>query len=270
MSELFGNNAAQMMKKNVMKEDFGWEVPVESVPLPSRGVIYSPDSTIYNRETIPIKAMTARDEDILSSQAYIKEGTVISELIKSCVTDKSFNIDDLILGDRNALMISVRITGYGADYNVISTCKNCSHKNNVTVMLSDLKINRLTINPTEEGKNEFEFTLPVTKKSVTFKFLSMRDDKDRTAEQAMLKTATGESITSFLRHSILSIDGIKDKNKIRHFVNNMPAFDSKELRKFIRENEPGMDMGANYICEKCSFNNEFEVPMSSEFFWPST
>ena len=270
MSELFGENKSHMMRKNIMKEDFGWEIPVESVPLPSRGMLYSPDSTIYNRETIPIKAMTAREEDILSSQAYIKEGTVITNLIKSCVTDKTFDIDDLVIGDRSALMVSIRITGYGSDYGVLATCKSCDHKNKVNVNLSELKIDRLKIQPIEEGRNEFEFTLPVTKKKVTFKFLSMKDDKERSAEQSVLNTATGESITGFLRHSILSIDGIKDKNKIRHFVNNMPAFDSKSLRKFIRENEPGMDMTSEFKCENCNFKNEFEVPLTSEFFWPST
>ena len=108
MSELFGKEASShMMKNNIMKDDFGWEVPVESVPLPSRGVIYSPDSTVYNTETVQIKAMTALEEDILMSQPLIKNGTVITELIKSCVIDKSIDVDSLTLGDRNALMISI-------------------------------------------------------------------------------------------------------------------------------------------------------------------
>ena len=103
--------------RNVMKDDFGMEVPVESVPLPSRGLIYPVDSSSHNRETIEIKAMTAREEDILTSRALIKKGTVITQLIKSCVVDKSINVESMISGDRNALMTAIRITGYGSDYN---------------------------------------------------------------------------------------------------------------------------------------------------------
>jgi len=264
----------EAMKQNVMKEDFGWEIPVESVPLPSRGILYSPDSTLYNRETIPIRAMTAHEEDILTSQALIKEGTVINRLIKSCVTDKSFEIDDMTIGDRNALMVSVRITGYGPDYNLVTTCASCSHVNNITANLADLGIKRLTIKPVAEGKNEFEYTLPVTKKKVTFKFLTLKDELDRTAanknEQAAFGVKLERNVTSYLKYTLVSVGGVTDKNKLHHFVTYMPAFDSKALRKFINDNEPGVDMGTSYDCEKCSHHNEFNLPVTSEFFWPST
>ena len=100
--------------RNVMKDDFGMEVPVESVPLPSEGKIYPVDSSSHNRTHIEIKAMTAKEEDILTSRALIKKGTVISELLKSCMVDKSIRVDQLISGDRNALMTAIRVTGYGA------------------------------------------------------------------------------------------------------------------------------------------------------------
>ena len=179
MSDLFGDKSSHVMKQNVMKEEFGWTVPVESVPLPSRGKLYNPDTALYNRETIPIKAMTAHEEDILSSQAFIKEGVVIQQLIRSCVTDKTFNVEDLTIGDRNALMIAIRITGYGSQYDAVTTCQNCSHSNKNSFNLSDLPIKRLSLNPVQEGKNAFEFILPVTKKKVIFKFLSAKDEKDR-------------------------------------------------------------------------------------------
>ncbi len=101
--------------KDILKEDFNWEVPVETVPLPSLGKLYDPDSTIYMRETVDIKAMTAEEEDILTSTALIRKGETIGRLIESCVVDKSFNPDDLLIGDRNALMVAIRITGYGTN-----------------------------------------------------------------------------------------------------------------------------------------------------------
>jgi hypothetical protein len=274
MSRKESNVHEQVMKQNIMKEEFGWEIPVESVPLPSRGILYSPDSTLFNREIVPIKAMTAHEEDILTSQAFIKEGTVINQLIKSCVTDKSFDVDDMTIGDRNALMIAIRITGYGPDYNVNTSCENCSHVNNVTVNLSDLGIKRLSIKPVKDGKNEFEFALPVTKKKVTFKFLTLKDESDRTIsnrnEQAAFGVKLEKNVTSYLKYTLLSVGGVTDKSKLHHFVTYMPAFDSKALRKFINDNEPGMDMGAHYDCEKCTHRNGFNLPITSEFFWPST
>jgi hypothetical protein len=195
---------SHVLKQNVVKEVFNWDIPVETVPLPSEGKIYSPSTTLYNRKTIPIKAMTAYEEDILTSQAYIKEGTVINELIKSCVTDKSFDVKDMIIGDRNALMVAIRITGYGSEYRVTSQCQNCNHVNKVAVSLSELPIKRLNIEPIEKGKNEFKFKLPVSKKNVHFKFMTMKDDADRAVSQKntskLLDIKMENNVTSFLSY----------------------------------------------------------------------
>tara|TARA_R110002096_G_C14508117_1_gene715923 strand:+ start:101 stop:898 length:798 start_codon:yes stop_codon:yes gene_type:complete len=264
---------SQIPASNVTKDDFGWEIPVEVVPLPSNGTIYSPDTTLYNKETLQIKAMTAKEEDILSSQAYIKEGVVIKKLIESCITDKSFDVDDLITGDRNALMVSIRITGYGSDYNITHTCKKCSHNQPVTVNLTELPIKRLQHEPVVAGRNIFSFELPVTKKIVHFKYLSGHDDKEEEVKQkrlTKLNMNSENSITNFLERIIVSIDGIEDKNKISHFVKNMPALDSRKLRLFISESEPGIDMSWQYECKKCMHQNGFSIPITTEFFWPNT
>ena len=275
MSDMFDKNvSAHAMRQNVLKDDFKWEVPVESVPLPTRGMLYDPNSTLFNRETVSIKAMTAHEEDILSSQALIREGSVVATLIRSCVTDKSFDVNELTLGDRNALMMSIRITGYGPQYNASLECQNCGAKNKMTVDLSGLKIKRLSIKPTESGTNEFEYQLPVSKKSVRFKFLTIKDEIDRSATEKatsnILNLKLEKNVTSYLKKTIVQIDGIRDKNKINQFVNVMPAFDSRSLRNYIREHEPGMDMTIQHKCDKCGYHNEAQMPMSSEFFWPST
>ena len=273
MSDVLKSEIAQhVMKNNIMKDDFGWTVPVETVPLPSKGVIYSPDSILFGKETLQIKAMTAQEEDILLSQALIKEGTVIIHLIKSCLVDKSVNVNDLIAGDRNALMISIRITGYGTQYPVALNCENCGKKNDLDINLADLGIKRLSIEPIENGKNEFSFLLPVTKKNVIFKFLDANDERNRQAKIDFIEKHSGgmrsNNITSFLEASIISIDGIKDKNKISHFVKNMPALDSKKLRDYINDNSPGIDLEQEYDCKFCSSHNKFSLPINSNFFWP--
>jgi len=272
-SELFGAVPKGMPKNDIMKNDFGWEVPIESIPLPSKGVVYSPDSTLYNRETLHVKAMTAHEEDILASQAYIKEGTVLTELIKSCVTDKTIDADDLINGDRVALMVGIRITGYGPEYKASASCESCGKRNNITADLSALPITRLNIKPIQDGQNEFEFELPVTKKTVTFKFLTNNDDKERATiaknQSKILNKKVDKNVTSFIEHSLLSVDGKTDRLKIRHFVMNMPAFDSRALRQYISENEPGIEMRWNFECVDCRAENDTNLPITAEFFWPS-
>ena len=260
-------------QNNVMKDDFNWEVPVESIPLPTRGIIYSPDSLLFNTETLQIKAMTAKEEDILTSQAFIKENIVVEKLIASCLIEKSIDVNQMITGDRNALMVSIRVTGYGADYNISHSCGNCGHNNNINVDLSKLAIKRLKTAPIEEGKNIFEYTLPVTKKVVRYKFLTGYDQKEIAITEKRLKkagVAYDNTVTSFLENTILAVDGVTDKNKIKHFVINMPALDSRSLRQHIRQSEPGIDMTWNYDCSDCNHSNDIALPITSEFFWPNT
>ena len=263
----------QIPTTNVMKDMFGWEVPQELVPIPSEGKIYDPDSTLYGRETVQIKSMTAQEEDILTSQAFIKEGTVIENLIKSCLIDKSFDIDDLTNGDRNAILISIRITGYGSDYDVSHNCANCGTNNDVTVDLSSLPIKRLKVTPITEGKNLFSYELPVTKKTVTYRFLTGKDEAEEEVYQQRMKALNinkDSTVTRFLERIIVSVDGITDKNKIQHFIRNMPALDSRKLRLYVKSQEPGIDMVWNYNCSNCNHQNAFTIPITPEFFWPST
>lgn len=261
------------MRQNVMKEEFGWEVPVESIPLPTRGVIYHPDSSLYNREVLQIKAMTAREEDILASPAFHKEGTSISHLIQSCLIDKSISSEDMITGDRMALMVGIRVTGYGPEYHASAGCQSCDTRNDFVVDLSSLTIKRLEINPIEPGTNKFEFNLPVTKKKVVFKYVTAREERERKIStesmQRVMGSSFANSVTSFLENSIVSVSGITDRLKIKHFVMNMPAYDSKSLRRFIIDNEPGMDMSCGFNCKKCGTRNDTKMPMTTEFFWPT-
>lgn len=263
----------EVMRQNVMKDEFGWEVPIESIPLPTRGVIYHPDSTLFNREVLQIKSMTAREEDILASPAFHKEGTSLTHLIQSCLIDKSINSEEMITGDRMALMVGIRVTGYGPEYNASASCQSCGYKNDFIVDLSKLGIKRLKINPLKPGENKFEFLLPVTKKKVVFKYATERDNRERNVTLKNMQKALGNSIsnsiTSFLENSIVAVDGVTDRSKIKHFVLNMPAFDSKSLRSFIIDNEPGMDMTCSFDCVSCSHRNESILPMTTEFFWPS-
>jgi hypothetical protein len=263
--------SAGMPRRNVMLEDFGYEVPVESVPLPSGGVTYPPNSVLHGRDSVDIRSMTAKEEDVLTSRALIKKGTVISHLLNNCITTPGANADTMLSGDRNAVMVALRITGYGAGYNVEVACPSCGEKSKQEFDLSALEVKRLAIQPTSIGSNEFEFELPVTKKRVKFRFMTGRDEQDIMKMQERLKktgAAGNQLVTQRLQYAVISIDGISDRTKLQMFIQNMPARDSLALRRFIDENEPGIDMSAWMECPHCFEQSQVRLPLGPSFFWP--
>jgi len=265
--------SAGFQTRNVMADDFGFEVPVESVPLPSNGTVYPADSSLYGKETVDIRAMTAREEDILTSRALIKKGTVITHLIRSCLVDKTIDVDEMLVGDRNAIMTALRVTGYGSDYNAEVDCPQCGERSKQEFQLTELPIKRLETSPVADGANLFEFTLPMTQKKIHFKFLTGHDEANITVlmERRKKQGAQGESlVTTRLSHQMVAIDGIKDKNKIATFIKNMPARDSLALRKHVDKAEPGLDMKTWMDCPHCMESSEVRLPMGANFFWPDT
>ena len=256
---------------NVMRDDFGYDVPVENVPLPSGGVCYDVDGPLYGKETVEIRAMTAKDEDILTSKALIKKGTVITQLIKNCLIDRTVDVDSMLVGDRNAIMTALRITGYGAEYSVEVDCPACSERSKQEFSLTDLPIKRLSINPVAQGANLFEFKLPMTKKKCRFKFLTGTDEADITVSMERRKKQGMQAdslVTSRLQHSIVAIDGVNDRNKINQFIAHMPARDSLALRRHVDKAEPGVDMKSWMTCPHCLEHSEVRLPMGASFFWP--
>ena len=268
-----GAAPAGVMTRDVMKDDFGFEIPVESVPLPTRGVVYSPDSPLHLSETVDIRAMTAREEDILTSRALIKKGTVITNLLQSCVVDKRVDVQKMLSGDRNAMMVSLRITGYGAEYATEVDCPSCGDRAKHDFDLSSLSIKELQIQPLEQGVNLFEFKLPVTKKVINFKFLTGADEEEIMVIQERKKKTGSQAdslVTTRLQFSIISVDGKTDRNLISSFVRSMPARDSMALRQFIDKNEPGIDMKTFMQCDACGETSEVRMPLGAGFFWPET
>jgi len=259
---------------NVMKDDFGWDVPVEGVPVPSEGKVYSEGSGLHNKNLLHIRSMTARDEDILASRALIQQGIVITTLLESCLVEKDIDVRDMLIGDRNALMVSVRITGYGTSYNAEVNCPECGKKSSQNFDLSNLEIKRLTLDPVRQGENVFSFKLPVTGKEVHFRFLRGADEEEMnlTAERRrkMMPDAKIDSlVTSRLEQLIVSIEGVSDRNKINAFVKDMPALDSRKLRTFIENHEPGIDMSVWMSCAQCNQESRVSLPIGAGFFWPT-
>jgi hypothetical protein len=237
-----------------------FKMPTEVVELPSKGLIYPEDNPLASG-TVEMKYMTAKEEDILTNQSYIQKGIVIDKLLQSLIVSK-INYDDLIVGDKNAILIAARVLGYGAEYSFQYDGKEA------TVDLSTLEPREFNESLFTRGKNEFEFELPSTGNKITFKLLTGHDEKAIDRELAGLKKIdknNAPELTTRLKHMITSINGDTEKKTIREFVDNyLLAKDSRALREYIRQIQPDIDM--TFIPE--GEDTPVTVPMTATFLYP--
>ena len=265
-------NAGAISRAEAARMELGIEIPSALVPLPSKGLVYPVGSPLYHKEEIEIKGMTTQEEDILMSRALIKKGTVITELIRACLMEPGVQVNDLLSGDRNALMVAVRITGYGPEYTAQVACPKCEEKQEYSIDLSALEIKPLEIEPCSPGANLFEFILPVSKKRVEFRFLTGKEEEEIIALMENKKKkglANDNVVTTRLFFSIVSVDGNTDRSTVSKYIQYMSARDSLALRQFIDKHEPGIDMRHPFDCKHCGASEVVAVPMGASFFWPN-
>lgn len=249
------------------------DVPQDLIPLPSEGKIYPVGSPLHNAAGVMIKPMTAKEEDILTSRALIRSNRVVSTLLRSCIVDKTIDVDSMLSGDRNVLLIGIRISGYGSDYPVKIDCPSCSTENKKDIDLTALPIKRfpadLAITP---GVNEFAFSLPVTKRRATFKLITGVEETEmlQLIDRGRKSGGAEELVTTRLKIQLLSIGDERDPQKLAQLIRTMPARDSRELRKYIDHITPGIELKAPFTCETCGHQGEVEVPLGTDFFWPET
>ena len=245
----------------------------EIVSLPSQGLLYDPENPLSSG-TVEMKYMTAKEEDILTSQNLIKQGVVIDKLLQSLIVDKRIDYDSLLLGDKNAILIAGRILAYGKDYEVEVSCPKCGEKSNHIVDLSTFDDKPPKEGTYTPGKNQFSFELPATKRLVTFKCLTSGDEKAIENELKALKkmskiTGIDPEMTTRLKYIITSIDGNDDKQGIRKFVEELLSKDSLALRRYIQEVIPDVDMSFYFECPHCSHEEvSMAMPLTVSFFWP--
>ena len=246
--------------------------PTEVLSLPSNGLIYSEDSPLRSG-TIDVKYMTAKEEDILTSQNLIEQGVVITKLLESVIADSKVKLDEMLIGDKNALMIGTRILGYGADYNIMLTDPDTKERVEYTVNLSELKNKSVDESLLKNG-NLFSFELPNSKRVVEFKLLTHGDEK---AIEEILKdykkveelTGVSYELTTRLKHQIQSVDGDKTQKTIDNFVDNeFLALDARAYRNYIDSVTPDVDMTFEYESQEGN-NHTLNLPLGLEFFWPA-
>ena len=241
-------------------EESKFKMPTETVELPSKGLLYPEDSELA-KGVVEIKYMTAKEEDILTNQSYIRNGTVLDKLLKSVIVSK-INYDDLLIGDKNAIMIAARILGYGADYSFEYNGESQS------VDLSLVENKPLKEELFSNKVNEFPFTLPRSKNTITFKLLTHKDEQDINRELEGLKKINKDSspeLSTRLKYMITSVEGLRDKKDIREFVDTaLLAQDSRALREYIREIQPDVDL--TFFPDESS--SRISIPIGVNFFWP--
>jgi len=265
------SSAGPMPQAPVTKTEIKY--PTEIVELPSKGYFYSPDDPL-SKGSVELKMMTAKEEDILTNESFIKKGIVLDRLLESLIVDKNIKIDNLLTGDKNALFIAARRLAYGDSYGPVEvTCNTCREKNDVTIDLNEIKTKDYDFSNKQKGLNFFEFVLPYSKRVLKVKILSNKDDTEIEAElKGLAKIGKSSSeVTTRLKHVIVSVDGNNDKLHVRQFVDNeLLSRDSIELRKFIRSMSPDIDLSFNFTCEHCQAEERVGVPMTVQFFWPES
>jgi hypothetical protein len=258
----------QFEQAEVQKYNF----PTEIIELPSKGLLY-PEGSVLAEGKIEMKYMTAKEEDILTSQNLIKQGVVIDKLLQSMIVS-NVRLNDLTIGDKNAIMVAARVLGYGKDYPIEVTCPKCGEVTKLVVDLTKLPVKGVDTT-TMIAPNVFEFTLPQTKRKVTFKVLTSGDSKriDNTLEglkKSIKKDGIDRELTTRLKHLILSVDDNPDKSYIDHFVDNeLFALDSRALRTEITRVTPNQLFTIEFECDHCShIEEDMSFDIDSNFFWP--
>jgi len=233
-------------------------IPTEVIELPSKGLIYPEDNPLSSGK-IEMKYMTAKEEDILTNQSYIQKGIVLDKLLQALIVSK-INYNDLIVGDKNAIMVAARVLGYGKDY---------SFDYNGTEYTVDLSgIDNKPFEHSNKGVNEFNYTLPSTSVNITYKILTHGDEQKVQTELEGLKKINKNAspeLSTRLKYMITSVNGDRETKTIREFVDNrLLARDSRELRKHIKENQPDVDL--TFFPDGTA--NRVDIPVGIKFFWP--
>ena len=254
-----------------MAENKKYDFPTEVITLPSQGKCYPTEHPLSKGE-IEIKYMTAKEEEILASQNLIKKGVVLDMLFESIIADKSIDIDDIVIGDKNAIVLATRILGYGPEYKV-QVPNDLGEQENLTIDLSKVQTKDIDLNKLKSN-NEYEFVTPTTKNVLKFKLLTHGDEKkidaDVKAMNRLNKGGLSQELTTRYRYMIKSVDGKEDTKSITNFINNkFLSKDTRAFRNHLLELQPDMDMVFEYDNPQTGEKENVPIPMGVGFFYPS-
>jgi len=251
---------------------FSFVVPTEFVELPSAGAYYAEGHPLHKAATVEIKHMTAKEEDILTSASLIKSGVVLDRLVQSVIQDKTIDPGTLLLGDKNAILVAARITGYGPHYDVNTRCPSCQNKTDQVFNLEDIESSRSTVNDNVEdnGDGTFTFDLPAAGVHLTVRLLTSADEQtlSQTIENKKRITKETSPVTDLLKSVIVSVNGVTKPSMLHEFVDLMPLSDVRFLRTTYEDLKPDVDLTFDFTCAQCDHEGEVTMPLTAKFFWP--
>jgi len=246
--------------------DSDLEVGFDTVKLPSKGVFYK-----NKVSEIVVEYLTSKDEDILTTPALIENNTLVDVLLKKKIKSKGLEVDEMLAGDKNAILVFLRASSYGKNYDVTVTDPFTQNTFKSTVDLTKLKYKDVQTLPDENLL--FSVELPMRKKWVKFRLITDNELKRIIKQAETKKDATGEPflelLTMRLKAAISSIDGNKDRSYISKFVDAMPALDSLTLRRKIDEVTPDVDFSYEFI-SPAGYTFEAGISVGADFFFPKT
>ena len=270
------SDAAPTTQTAQQPQGLSFVVPTEFVELPSRGEFYSSGHPLHGQDVVEIKYMTAKEEDILTSSTLLRRGLALERLMSSILLDPTIDPQTLLSGDRNAILVAARQSGYGALYETKVSCPSCGQTavhgfdlDKKTIRDGCLDEALMQENSAYREAEIFYITLPKTAVRVGLKLLTGADET-RLSELSKKKKSTGEEsgVTDHLSTIIVSLNDKTDAFDIRRFIESMPISDSKYLRKLYRTLVPSVDLKQSYGCINCGHFGDVEVPFNTDFFWP--
>ena len=255
--------------------------PTEFVQIPSRGKFYPQGHPLCGVEVVEIRQMTAKEEDILSSRTLLKQGVAIDRFLQSVIVDKKLNSDSMLIGDKNALIVAARCSGYGHDYGTTITCPNCTTSTTIDVDLEEAREPYEGYKAEEaeeplegvEGPNasgNYMITLPVSKARFEVKLMTGREEKAfaKRLETRRKKRQAEAMMTDQFKTFTISINGVGDLRQMYKFIDNLPVRDSRFLRNQYAKLSPALNLKHDFTCPECGYEQEVEVPITAQFFWP--
>jgi len=261
------------VQANQAFDPLSFVAPTEFVEIPSGGM-YPENHPMHGKDVLEIRFMTAKEEDILSSQTLLKKGIALERMLDSLIIENGLKARDLLIGDRNALIIAARISGYGANYKTQTICPACGGRSHIDFDLNKRAIKKSSESETlklEKLKNgNFQTQTPYSKFKIEFRLLNGKDEMNLSRINIdKKKNKMPESyLTDQFKMMIVSIEGHNDKSIIERYVDNMPTRDSRHIRACYKIASPDVKVTHDFSCVSCSYEQELEVPFNADFFWP--
>jgi len=259
--------------ENNLQSILGFVAPTEHVVLPSMGKFYPAEHPLYGKDTVEIRYLSAKELDTLSSKSLLQKGIAVDRMLQSIIVDQDVNVEDLFIGDKNAIIVAARVGTFGGDYGVRLSCGNCQHS-----FEHNFDLTEISNKETEEENSDLEFSengtffisLPKTKVRVECKLLTTKDEKslEQRAKKKASMNLPESVITDQYKSFIVSLNGVTERGLVDEFVDVMPAGDMYHLSKIYGEVRPDLNLVQDCECPACGENNRIDIPFTANFFWP--